>query len=455
MSWNELMPQMKYRVRARRPIAESENRVLSQLYLPIIHANAYSLYMFFYHQLSPEHWLSGEFSHQYIMQSLGIDLQQILRARERLEGVGLLAAYQLEDRIGYEYVLQPPLTPAEFFQSDVLNYLLLNQIGQTHYRTLHRRYSIPLEMRLIKDVKKEDVTKTFSQVYAGLKLTEFAPKNESESRQIIAELHKQEPLPEIPSHWKGGSVPDFEVDYDTLMHFFPKAHHPYLFTDKHKHLMKMYAFLYNLNSERLGMLLNDSYNKEEKIWDINRFIELAKRSFRAQSVYTLSEGDRITSGVQDSAETKLARFKTTSPFVLLRDYQSGGQVSKADERLVEDLINKIGLEIEVVNVLLDFVMLMKDNQLPREYTMKVASSWKRRGFQTAEEAFEFALKEYQKKDPKRTYFKSSTRKKVPEYIWLQVERDRAEEKQMEQKQLESSTDFEEVERLIQELNKKR
>lgn len=454
MSWNELLPQVNYRVRARRPIAESENRVISQLYLPIIHANAYSLYMFLYHQLSPEHWYSGEFSHRYLMQALGLELKDILRAREQLEGVGLLTSYRIVDGDALEYFLQPPLTPYEFFQSDVLMFLLLNRIGQTAYRKLHKQFSLPLEMRFSEVLEKEEITKGFSQVYAGIKLTEVVPKQQSESKQLITEMVKNEPMPMIHSRWKLEKAPDFEIDLEYLQREFPKAHHAHLFSEQNKPLIKMYAFLYNLDSERLGMLLNDSYNKEERVWEIPRFLDLAKRSFRAQSIETLGE-EASKSLLNENHEEKLNRFKTSSPYVLLRDYQGGGQVPNADERLVDDLINKIGLPYEVVNVLLDFVMLMKDNQLPREYTMKIAGSWKRRGFGSAEDAFNYAVKEYQRKDPNRAYFKNKSRKKVPEYIWLQVERDRVEEKEMEKKQLESETDFAEVERLIQELNKKR
>lgn len=454
MSWNELLPQVNYRVRARRPIAESENRVISQLYLPIIHSHAYSLYMFLYHQLSPEHWYSGEFSHRSLMHALGLELKQIIAARERLEGVGLLSTYRIVDDGGsLVYFLQPPLTPYEFFQSDVLNFLLLNRIGQTAYRLLHKQYSLPLEMRFAEELDKEDITKDFSQVYAGIQLTEVVPKQQSETKQVLTELIKKDPMPVVSSRWKLPDAPDMKVDFEYLQREFPKEHHAVLFNDQNKQLIKMYAFLYNLDAERLGMLLNDSYQKEDRVWEINRFLDLAKRSFRAQSIGTLGEQSKNISN--ENHEEKLNRFKTTSPYILLRDYQSGGQVSNADERLVDDLLNKIGLEYEVVNVLLDFVMLMKENQLPREYTMKIAGSWKRRGFVSAEDAFTYAVKEYQRKDPNRAYFQNKSRKKVPEYIWLQVERDRVEEKEMEKKQLENETDFAEVERLIEELNKKR
>lgn len=450
------MPQVNYRVRARRPISESENRVISQLYLPIIHAHAYSLYMCMYHQLSPEHWYSGEFSHRYLMQALGLELKQILHAREQLEGVGLLATYQVKGEEVVEYVLQPPLTPTEFFQSDVLNFMLLNRIGQNAYRNLYKAYSLPLGLRFSEELEKENITKNFAQVYAGMKLTEVVPQQQSESKKMIVEMLTADPLPDIASRWKNESAPDYEVDFEYVKCEFPKEHHHVLFSEQNMHLIKMYAFLYNLDAERVGMLLNDSYNKDEQFWDVGRFLELAKRSFRAQSVQTLSLGaDANKASQQDNREQKLHRFKTTSPLILLRDYQNGGQVSKADERLVDDLLNKVGLEYEVVNVLLDFVMLMKDNQLPREYTMKIASSWKRRGFQSAEDAFQYALQEYQRKDPNRAYFKNKSRKKVPEYIWLQVERDRAEEKEMEKKQLESETDIAEIEHLMEQLKKMR
>lgn len=454
MSWKELLPHVTYRVRARRPIADSETRVISQLYVPIMQSHAYSLYMTMYHQLSPEHWYSGEFSHRYLVQTLGIDMIQLVRAREQLEGIGLLSTYRLKGAETLEYYLQPPLTPFEFFQSDVLAYLLLNRIGQESYRQLYSKYSLPLELRYADDVERIELTKEFAQVYAGIKWNEVVPQRESESKKIVTELLAKAPLPVVVSRWKDGQVPDFIVDFDYLLASFAKEHHAVLFSEQNRHLIKMYAFLYNVETERLGMILNDSYDKVERVWDLNRFIELAKRSFRAQSIHTIG-GEHVQATQQENREAKLHRFKTSSPYILLRDYQGGGQVSNADERLVDDLLHKVGLHSEVVNVLLDFVMLMKENQLPREYTMKIASSWKRRGFQSAEDAFMYAAKEYDRKDPNRVYFQNKRRKKVPEYIWLQVERDRQEEKEIEQQQIKSDTDIAEVERIIADMKKTR
>lgn len=58
-----------------------------------------------------------------------------------------------------------------------------------------------------------------------------------------------------------------------------------------------------------------------------------------------------------------------------------------------------------------------------------------------------------KTDLDRTNKSKGKRKKVPEYIWLQVERDRLEEKEIEKKQLEQEPDFAEVEKIIANLKK--
>lgn len=463
MLWKEIRPQMSYRVRTRRPIAESEIKVISHLYLPIIHANAYSLYLFLYHQTSPDHWVSGEVSHQFLMLNLGLDLEEIVAAREKLEAVGLLSTYRYKDQEGYEYYLQPPLTPYEFFQSDVLSLLLLNRIGQSNYRKIYEKYSLPLSMRYQSELMKEEITKRFSDVFSSLQLSEVAASPHSETRQFLKKLDDEHQILQFHSRWEPPQVSTLEIDFECLEPLFAKEDRPILFSEENKRLISNYAFRYGLKEEQIGIMLKDSYKTSKKEWDINRFEELAKKYFRAQASAAQERPVQSDGDVQPtSVEQHLAFLKIISPLQLLRNYQNGGQVSKPDEKLIDYLLNDLGLREEVVNVLIDYVLLTNDNKLPRAITEKIASSWKRKGFTTAEEAFRYAQEEYVRsksnymtKSASATKATRTKKKQVPEYIWLQVERDRIEEKERERKQMENKVSQEELDRLIQELEEKR
>jgi replication initiation and membrane attachment protein len=457
-----IRPQTSFRVKVMRPIAESETRVIAHLYLPLVETSAFGLYQFLYCLISPDHWLSGEYSHRYLMQSLGLDLKQIVAARERLEGVGLLSSYRLIGVDGMEYLLHPPLTPYEFFQSDILNLCLLYKMGQNGYRMLRERYHLPHEMKIGAEVEREELTKDFSEVFANLKLTEMAINHESETGQFLQQMDKDHHLVEVMSQWSP-KIPEYSLDFEYLLSLFSKDHHEILFSEDHRRIMVRTAFLYGLDAEQIGIMLKDTYYPEKKQWDIGRFEELAKMFLKAQNGKTPVRAiDQEIIEKPLTKEEHLQNLKAISPYQLLRNYQGGGQLSIPDQKLIDYLLNELELKPEVVNVLLDYVLLTYDNKLPRAMTEKIASSWKRKGFVTAEEAFLYAQQEYQKslavsdkRTPTTPKTSKSRKKSVPQYIWLQVERDRAEEKDRVKQQLETTVDDGEIEALLQELKGKR
>ena len=63
--------------------------------------------------------------------------------------------------------------------------------------------------------------------------------------------------------------------------------------------------------------------------------------------------------------------------------------SKQDVKLVEDLSLMSKLNPGVINVLLDYVMINKQNTLPYNYVMKIASSLARENINTALDAIEY------------------------------------------------------------------
>ncbi|CAM3392708.1 DnaD domain protein [Hydrogenibacillus schlegelii] len=134
-------------------------------------------------------------------------------------------------------------------------------------------------------------------------------------------------------------------------------------------------------------------------------------------------------------ERHLRYLKSVSPYDLLRNYQGGGELSPADERLVRTILEEIGLPAEVTNVLIDYVLLVKDHKFPRAFTEKIAASWKRKGFQTAEEALAYARAEYRRQmkasarptkgaPPRRTPAEGDRRRRLPAYIVAQLEAER-------------------------------
>ena len=98
------------------------------------------------------------------------------------------------------------------------------------------------------------------------------------------------------------------------------------------------------------------------------------------------------------------------PFQFLRIKQGNMEPSPQDIKLVEDLSLMSKLNPGVINVLLDYVMLNKQNTLPYNYVMKVASSLARENITTAIEAMEYFT------NFKNKYTRAKKEEKVDEVV---------------------------------------
>lgn len=467
MEPKELTPNSTYRLKLVRPLAESELKTVTHLYLPIIQQEAYSLYLFFYHSVLPDYGMSEIFTHRYLLQMMGSDLLRIRTARRRLEGVGLLRSFRTGGITGYEYHLHPPLTPSEFFLSDVLTLSLLNRVGKEGYRRIREKYLFPTPSLPLSEGKEEEMTASFIDVAPELLLLNTPPSAHSESVHFIREIEEVRQLPPFPSSAKE-KIPSMTIDFEYLAGFYPKEERPFLFSEENRAYFFRYALLYDLNAFDLGLILKDSYLGEGKGWDFARFETLIQKLKRGKEA---AEEKRAPVEVEiqepRTEEEHLQTLKSVTPIQLLRNYQDGGEIPQPDQKLVEYLVGDLGLSEEVVNVLIDFVLLTNDNKLPRAYTEKIAGSWKRKGFKTAEEAFAYAREEYWKYAEKEKGNKTARaqekeagdrkgrkRREVPQYIWLQAQEDAKQERAREERERKQGVDLDEVKEMIEKLGKR-
>ncbi|MEW8987491.1 MAG: DnaD domain protein, partial [Bacillus sp. (in: firmicutes)] len=113
------------------------------------------------------------------------------------------------------------------------------------------------------------------------------------------------------------------------------------------------------------------------------------------------------------------------PRQLLIDISGGGEPSKSDLQIIEDVMFQQKLLPGVVNVLIQYVLLKTDMKLTKAYVDKIASHWARKRVQTVSEAMELAKKEHRqyldwaegKQTAKPTARKKATRKEsLPDWF---------------------------------------
>lgn len=106
----------------------------------------------------------------------------------------------------------------------------------------------------------------------------------------------------------------------------------------------------------------------------------------------LREGEQPAE--EDSLDGKLiALLEAISPKKLLQDIADGTEPSKADLKIIEEIMFEQKLEPGVTNVLIYYVMLKTDMKLSKNYIQKIASHWARKKVKTVREAMKLAIEE--------------------------------------------------------------
>ncbi len=100
------------------------------------------------------------------------------------------------------------------------------------------------------------------------------------------------------------------------------------------------------------------------------------------------------------------------PVRFLQNLQHGVEVSRSDKYLIEALISDFKMKPEVVNVLIEYVLKMKNQQFPKAYVEKVASTWVRLEIDTSEKALAHIQSETEEKGSRR---KPVQKKELPSW----------------------------------------
>lgn len=162
--WKDLHPQSGFVIEQPEWISDIDQQILLNLYQPIIGPISYALYFTFFGAIKKDSYISDEISHAEIMEQLVLGKEQFVRARMRLESIGLLQVFTNNNRdsqIANRYVLRSPLAVADFFKDSIMSTLLLDRIGEKRYEQLIDKFSLPNQ----KHDDWTETTSTFQDVY--------------------------------------------------------------------------------------------------------------------------------------------------------------------------------------------------------------------------------------------------------------------------------------------------
>ncbi|WP_085991722.1 replication initiation and membrane attachment family protein [Oceanobacillus senegalensis] len=389
----QILPVDGYYVILRGHLPNDYTTSLTHLYQPLIGVHGVVLYLTLLHEMK----LQGQSpqTHHTLMNYLNLPLDEIYRARLKLEGIGLLKSFKkIEDQISiYTYELQSPFAPIEFFKDAMYSQLLYHQIGEQKYHFLKNRFSDVLH-----ENKGENITVSFNDVFETI-----TPSIEMTSSGLSDDdpVNHQEDMADLS--W---------IEQMLKQRMIPVGK---VLTKENRKLLSQMMLLYDLDSYEIEKSVLWALNEENRL-DKEEFKtachDLFKSKYKNNTVHLTEKvnPDKVQEEKPKTKEEMLVHeLETISPKQLLEDLSGGNQASEQDMKVIREVMTSQGLPSPVMNVLIHYVLLQSNMKLSKAYLEKIASHWSRAKIKTAKEAMDFAKKE------KERFSKSATKRKQSTY----------------------------------------
>lgn len=422
MEKDSLLPADSYVVINKTILHDEDRKILTSLYLPVIGTDAVMLYFTLWADLDSSQIVSKDFSHQKLVSNLRMTINEIENARHKLEAIGLIKTLVKRGNVNnYIYELYSPVSASEFLSHPILNVTLYSNIGKTEYDNLIKSFKLPR----FNTSNYEDITKCFNDVFESASLTSYDLSLEDIRRYNKLKLN-------INSNF----------DFNFLISSMPKnIDTNRVFTKDIKELIINLSFIYDIDAVKMANIIKGCFNERGTI---NK--EELRKS--ARNYYQFDNGGMLPTLIDNSQPEYLRKpigdtskrakmiytFETISPRELLIKKNNGSDPTRRDLKLVEDLLIDYKLKPGVVNVLIDYVLNIKDNKLTRGIVETLAGEWQRLGIETVEEAMATAEKEHKKRGKKviNTEVKNA---KTPDWFDKDIAKDKisdGEENQLEE-----------------------
>lgn len=401
---------------------DQDRKLLTMLYQPIIGQTAISLYFTLWAYLDRNEIISLEWTHHHLMTSMRIKLSEIVEAREKLEGIGLLKSYVKKGNINnFAYELYSPLSAHEFINNPVLDTSLYNNVGATEYEKIISYFEIP-KMNLR---EYSDITCSFNEVFESTNLNSYD--------HVIQEIKKRSTNKlEISS----------KIDINTIFTSIPEEmFNVRSVTKDTKELLYKISFIYDFDDEKMVELIRNSLTDKrtidknllrknsKKVYQFENFGKLPSLLYRNQPEYL-----RKPVGDTSNKAKIIYQFETTTPYDFLSSKYDGIRLSKSDIAILEYLLVDMNLKPGVVNVLIDYVLKINNNKLTRSFIEVIASQWARSKVETVEAAMNLAGKENRnrKNYTEKKQVKSQMLEEKPIWFEKNIEKNEASKEEIEE-----------------------
>ena len=378
-----VLPADTYTVINKTVITDKDKKIISMLYQPIIGYAATALYLTLVDELDKQEIMSGEFTHHHLMSTMLLSLEDILVAREKLEGIGLIKTYMKKDNINqYVYLLFSPISAHEFFNHPILNVVLYNNLGKKEYEKVLYYFKVP---RInLKDY--EEITCSFDDVFSPVR------GNVLETNDDITKSNSN------------NLVINKTIDFDLIISGIPNSQiSDKCFNQDTRDLINSLSYTYSLDTLDMQGLIRNSINEKGLIdkallrkrcreyYQFDNFGNLPTLIYNRQPEFL-----KKPKGDNSKWAKMVYTFENITPYQLLKAKYKGAEPTDRDKKLIENLLIDQKLNPGVVNVLISYVLKSNNEQLTKSYVETIAGQWKRLNIETVEDAMRFTEKEHKK-----------------------------------------------------------
>ena len=415
MSSNKFTPLVGYWCLPNGHLNDDDRHILTDLYLPILGTEAFSLYLLLWEKLPNKEVITQRKSHSELMSLLGIDLKRFYEARIKAEALGLIRTFEKKDDLGSYYVYQlfEPLSPDDFFRDDLMSIFLYEQVGESKYRLLADKYA---HSDLILKHSHE-VTKDFLEVFQlsnnDLINTPTEVKN-AQGNFTESSAAKKPSLNETAV-----SQIDWELISDRIQQLFKI--NPDDLLENQELILNLHAF-YGLDEITLIDLIGKTCDIVNNKIDPDRLKKLVQDRFEKnanisvkQQAPEVSDEPAAEAGNLNRADQLIlrqAKDMTPADFLASQKQKSGGFIGTVESRALRDMAMKTYLPASVLNIMVYYILQNSPTlTLPLMETM--ANDWQQNSVQTPEQALQ-RITDFQNKprNPKRRYNNNNRNRKV-------------------------------------------
>ena len=375
-------------------LSNTRRRSLDLLYQPLLHPTAYALVIVLWQlsEIHPDSRLQRPVHDLFAY--LNVDAKTFLRARERLEGAGLLKTLYRHDsyQTFYVFYLIQPLSARAFFREDLLSTGLLEAIGDQRFTELNR--ALVPKPRQFKHVR--NLTRDFLQVYnvGSDRITNISPTIQKARREM-----KPKAASSLKSDRKAIDRSN-KFDFRLLLRILQNSYTDVKAVKQHRHLILTEDAVYGLDELAMAKYLEAATSISNNQINFAKFKALIAHSFQSRRQVPIKTGSASEHTDHNSQlskdEAELVRAADFYPPVrFLRDLRRQTNhnpnviVTRNEEQDIQQAMSYGAFRDNrgVINILLYYMVVsQKMPALKSKFMQYMISAWSQENVGTPSDA---------------------------------------------------------------------